>query len=161
VIAESIDVMDEHPRSNKCGTHSPRPHSPRRRRSSAFASLGLLLLGVCSPSTARAQDSWWGRDKLLHFGISAGLGAAGYGLGSFVFESRVARTATGAGIALGAGIAKESYDALGYGDPSLRDLTWDLAGTAVGVGIALAVDLALGAPHASSGHAPTALLVRF
>jgi putative lipoprotein len=50
------------------------------------------------------------------------------------------RAAAGATLALGAGIAKELLDLAGTGDPSWRDLTWDVVGTATGVLVASGID---------------------
>jgi putative lipoprotein len=46
----------------------------------------------------------------------------------------------GAAILVGAG--KEGWDAMGHGDPSWKDFTWDVAGALVGVGLSLLVDAA-------------------
>lgn len=46
----------------------------------------------------------------------------------------------GASVALLAGIGKELWDASGNGNASLKDLTWDVLGTAVGVVICWAID---------------------
>jgi putative lipoprotein len=56
------------------------------------------------------------------------------------------RAALGGGFGFGLGVAKEIYDATGHGDPSLRDLTWDVIGCAFGVGVSLLLDYALRAP---------------
>src|SRR5688572_811461 len=106
----------------------------------------LLLSAVfftCPAAHADPADRWWGRDKALHFGVSAGLGAAGYGASSLFLERRAERAAAGAVFSLTLGAGKELYDLSGDGDASWKDFTWDVAGTAVGVGIALLVDLAL------------------
>ena len=55
-----------------------------RKATVAAAAIAAVLATV---SRAQAtEDAWWDRDKALHFGISAGLGAAGYGLSSLVLE---------------------------------------------------------------------------
>ncbi len=106
-----------------------------------LASIACTLV----PSTVRASDPdpWLGRDKVLHFGASAGIAATGYGAGVFAFDARYEALLLGAGLALTAGIGKEAYDAMGYGDPSWRDLAWDVAGTVTGLGAAWGIDLAL------------------
>jgi hypothetical protein len=65
-------------------------------------------------------------------------------------QPRTTRALIGATTALSLGIGKELYDATGRGDPSFRDLTWDVIGTAVGVGLSLGVDLLLSRATASS-----------
>ena len=55
-------------------------------------------------------------------------------------ESRGARAAGGAALAVGAGVAKELWDLEGHGDASWKDLTWDLVGATTGVLLSLAVD---------------------
>src|SRR5262249_36604040 len=105
---------------------------------------GLVLLGVllCSvPARAEDPDPWFGSDKTLHFGATATAAAAGYGQAALVFDGYVPRAATGAAFGLGLGIGKEVLDAAGLGDASWKDLAWDVAGTAVGVAVALSVDL--------------------
>jgi putative lipoprotein len=101
------------------------------------AALGLTL---AAPARGEVSDPWLGRDKALHFGLSATLAAGGYAGGAIVFDERWAPWAAGAGLALGAGVAKELWDLSGHGTPSLRDLTWDTAGTAVGLLTAWAFD---------------------
>ena len=106
----------------------------------AAVGLGVLL----SPGSARAadEDPWLGRDKVLHFSVSAGLGAGGYAGSALLWDGYGARALSGAAFSLSIGIAKELYDATGAGDPSWKDLAWDGIGTAVGVGVALLIDLA-------------------
>lgn len=113
-------------------------------------SLVLSLAAACllAPTMARAseEDPWFGEDKLKHFGGSALLAGGGYAIGAAFFDGVPARLATGAGIALGAGVAKEIADLAGAGDPSWRDLAWDVAGTGVGLLLAWGVDAVLFAP---------------
>lgn len=100
----------------------------------------LLLLWPAR--SVHAQDAWLGRDKALHFGISLALGAGGYGAAAPLVEPRWARASLGGGFALTVGGAKELWDRK-HGDPSWRDFSWDAAGSAVGVGIAYLLDLAI------------------
>ncbi len=116
-----------------------------KRASRAWAA---LLLGLTLwPSSAHA-DEWWGRDKALHFTVSVGLSSASYALSATLTERREYRAIAAAGTSLLIGAGKEGYDALGYGDPSWRDFAWDVAGTAVGVMIAYAVDCIIVDPAA-------------
>jgi putative lipoprotein len=110
----------------------------------------LVLTGLTmSSAAARAQDAdpWFARDKALHFDVSAGIAAAGYGVSAgWLVDARWKALAIGGGVALAAGAGKELLDAthvLG-GDPSWRDFTWDVIGTVAGLAIAWGVDLLLG-----------------
>src|SRR5688572_22432899 len=97
----------------------------------------LLALGgmTAAPRLAAASetDPWLGRDKALHFGVCAALGAGGWTLGALVDDEPATRLALGLGLPLAAGAAKELYDLSGRGDPSWRDLTWDGIGAVAGV----------------------------
>jgi putative lipoprotein len=117
------------------------PMPPPRKPVLLAASSAALLFSMAR--SAFADDSWWGRDKALHFGVSAAIGGAGYGLSSLVFEDRALRVISSAGLALAAGVGKELYDASGHGTASYKDLTWDLAGTTLGVGLCFSLDWAL------------------
>jgi putative lipoprotein len=104
-----------------------------------FAPLVLLVIGL--ERTAQAQsDPWFGRDKALHFGVSAALAAGGYAASSPWLDSRAERALVGGGFSLTLGASKELWDLAGHGDPSWRDFTWDVVGTAVGVALALGID---------------------
>jgi putative lipoprotein len=110
-------------------------------RMPAAIAAALLVL----PLSARAEDSWVGADKALHLGLSAAIASAGYGVASLELD-RPGRFLVGGGVALGAGVAKELWDLSGHGDPSWKDLTADLVGTAVGLALAFAVDALLAQP---------------
>jgi putative lipoprotein len=114
----------------------------------AAAVIGAML-ALVSPAQA-AEDAWWGRDKALHFGVSVGLGATGYGVSSLVLEQRWQRGAVGAGFSLSLGAAKEFVDLNGGGQASGRDMAWNVIGTATGVGLAWVVDILLGARRANA-----------
>lgn len=105
-----------------------------------------MAISTISPSRARAQDPdpWFGRDKALHFGASAILAGGGYGLAATQFEARYPRLLIGGGLALAAGTGKELLDMTGFGDPSWRDFTWDVIGTATGLLVAWGLDLLIG-----------------
>jgi putative lipoprotein len=103
------------------------------------ASAGVMLWATPSAS-AQASDPWFGRDKALHFGVSAALAGDGYAVGAAFSDRTAPRLATGAGLALAAGLGKEIYDLSGHGDASWRDLTWDLVGAATGIAIAWGID---------------------
>jgi putative lipoprotein len=127
----------------------------------AFAIAGTMMV---SPASALSSDDdpWFGRDKALHFGVSAAIASTGYAIGTAVFEQRWKAAALGGGLAVGAGAGKELVDLAGYGDPSWRDFTWDLVGTAVGLGLAFAIDsLVRTRPSEPSGGTASKLVVRF
>ncbi|MBK6694421.1 MAG: hypothetical protein IPG50_19770 [Myxococcales bacterium] len=126
---------------------------PNRPWISRFAFLGAAA-GVLLATDARASDDpdpWFGRDKALHFGASAALGAGGYGLGSLLFDKRLDAALLGGAVGLGVGAAKEGADALGLGTPSWRDFTWDFVGTVVGVALAFGLDVLVFAQKAPQG----------
>lgn len=124
-------------------TRAPRPRLPF----AAFLLASFTALSLAA-SPARADptpspDPWFARDKALHFAVSAAITGGGYGVSALVTDEVAGRVAFGAGLAVGAGIAKEALDAAGLGTPSLRDLTWGIIGTAVGVGVCITLELAL------------------
>jgi putative lipoprotein len=106
--------------------------------------------GFAGTVQAADPDPWFGPDKALHFGISAGLSGGGYALSALVLERPWQRAVAGAGFSLTLGAGKELYDLSGHGDASWKDFTWDVAGTAVGVGIALLVDAAIASSTGSN-----------
>ncbi len=119
-----------------------------------------MILALCLPMTAAAADDdpWFGRDKALHFGLSAALAGTGYAGGALLFPGhRSAPFLTGAGLALGLGVGKELVDHLSGRRFSMRDLAWDVAGTAVGLVVAWAVDTLIVRPllHAPPGRGLT------
>jgi putative lipoprotein len=106
----------------------------------------LVFLGLTvtlRSARAAGADPWFGQDKALHFVASAGIAGAGYGVTTAFARDRWKAFAIGGGAALAAGALKEGYDAAGHGDPSWKDLGWDVVGTAVGLALAWGVDVAL------------------
>lgn len=119
----------------------------------------LLTLGLCLACvSARAdeRDPWLAGDKGLHFGVSVALGGAGYGASALVLPKRWQRAALGAAFSISLGGAKELYDLSGRGDSSWRDFTWDLTGTAVGVGLGYLIDLTVAQLRRSTPLPPPA-----
>lgn len=118
-----------------------------------------VLVSLVTALPVRADppvDPWFGADKAKHFTISAALAASGYGLSAIVIDGRKNRAALGATLALGAGYSKEVLDAVGFGTPSWKDFVWDVIGTGVGVGLAVALDAAFSpSPAAGSRTAST------
>ncbi len=115
--------------------------------------LTLLIMLMCISSDPRAQepsndqlsepnsvdDPWIGKDKFLHFTISAGLVLTSY----YVYREEFNNSETGSyyfsgGLTISLGALKEYYD---WHHPhrhqaSWRDLIADIAGTATGLTIA-------------------------
>jgi len=124
-----------------------------------------LALGIalgCPSARASDADPWFGPDKPLHLGVSAALAAGGYAASSPWLESRSSRALAGSAFSLTLGAGKELWDLDGHGDPSWRDFTWDVLGTAVGVALAASID-ALASPKRASPTAavPQGLVIRF
>ncbi|WP_437731877.1 hypothetical protein [Sorangium sp. So ce1335] len=99
-------------------------------------------LGSAAQPLTRGVDPWFGDDKARHLCASIALAGGGYALGALASDDIRTRIAVGAAIALGAGLAKEAYDAAGNGTPSFRDLVWDALGTTAGLGLSVWFDLA-------------------
>ena len=99
----------------------------------------LLALAWATPARAHPRDDLFGRDKALHFAVSAGIAGGGYGATALFTAEERPRLLIGGGLALLAGIGKEIADHYTGGDPSWRDLGWDVVGTATGLGVGLLV----------------------
>jgi putative lipoprotein len=114
-----------------------------RRKRATFALVCACAL-VASPQ-ARAQvadaDPWFGKDKALHFGISAGIAGVMYAGAATQLDARYKSLLVAGGVTIAIGAGKELYDLSGHGDPSWRDFTWDVIGTIVGLGVAWGIDL--------------------
>jgi len=103
----------------------------------------LVAVTLSAARPARADDDWLGRDKALHFSVSALLASGTYAVSAAFFEARYPPLLLGAGVSLGAGIGKELADLAGYGTPSWKDLAWDVIGTVAGLAVAYGLDLAI------------------
>jgi putative lipoprotein len=134
------------------------------RRAPLKTLLALCFFAGTSAATSLASaDSFWGPDKALHFGVSAGLAGGGYAASSLVWQRPWQRALAGATLSLSAGVAKELWDLSGHGDPSFKDLAWDGIGTGVGVALATAVDVWLirSSGDTSSASHGAALVLRW
>jgi putative lipoprotein len=109
----------------------------------------LSALLLCSTASASDADPWFGPDKALHFGFSVVLSAGGYAASSSFLDTRTERAVAGSAFSLTLGASKELWDLAGHGDPSWRDFTWDIVGTAVGVALAAGVDALASSKHDS------------
>ena len=60
----------------------------------------LAVLGTIFVATdARAdgpEDPWFGPDKVIHYGVSAGIAGSGYVVGAMIFDTRAHALAVGA-----------------------------------------------------------------
>jgi putative lipoprotein len=110
--------------------------------------LTLPCASLRAEEPAGDSDPWFGPDKAAHFGVTFGLSAAGYGAGVAAFDERWAAITLGSSVALGLGALKEALDAAGLGQPSWKDIAWDVLGTALGIGVSLTFDAALRGPEA-------------
>ena len=111
--------------------------------------LALALLLACGRARASDADPWFGRDKALHFTVSVALSASAYAASSSFLDTRTERAIAGSTFSLTLGAGTELWDLSGHGDPSWRDFTWDVIGTAVGVALALGVDTLIQSKHGS------------
>jgi putative lipoprotein len=120
-----------------------------------LCSVGLTcaVLGLAGRAQAQDPDPWLGTDKGKHFSASAVFAGGGYAASMLLVEEPWQRAAIGGGFAFTLGIGKEVYDATGHGDPSWRDLTWDLIGCAFGVATSLLIDYAFRSPPRSPERA--------
>lgn len=113
-------------------------------RKSRFIVAGALLAVQAWSSAAVAAppdpDPWWGTDKALHLGVSAGIAGGGYAIATQATDDIAGRAAIAASLGIGAGLGKEVVDSLGYGTPSWKDFLWDFIGTGIAVSLAVSID---------------------
>lgn len=122
------------------------------RRTVAIA---VALQALAGPARAAGRDPWLGRDKALHFVASFSIAGSTYALASAATSDRPRRLVAAFGVAFAVGLAKEGLDALGFGDASRRDLTWDAVGSAMGAAAAWGVERLLSpAPPAAVWSPP-------
>ena len=110
---------------------------------------GVLITAMTIAVPCRADgdsDRWFAKDKALHFGMSAGVAGATYGVSAPHFGNRYAPLLIGAGVGVLAGASKEVWDASGYGTPSWKDAAWDAMGIATGLLIAWTLDMLVRGP---------------
>ncbi|MET0790792.1 MAG: hypothetical protein ABW061_04670 [Polyangiaceae bacterium] len=125
------------------------------------AALALCSSLFCGSAFATDSDPWFGPDKALHLGFSAALAAGGYAASSPWLSTRNQRALAGGAFSLTIGAGKELWDLSGHGDPSWRDFTWDVVGTAVGLALAAGVDAWASPNHASTGATGQSLVLHF
>ncbi|HXE59919.1 MAG TPA: DUF2279 domain-containing protein [Gemmatimonadaceae bacterium] len=92
----------------------------------------VLALSLSLGAGHQAGDKWLAPDKLKHFFMSAFIESASYSALRGARVSHHDAIVSAAGIAVSVGLAKELHDTRTGEGFSLRDLTWDAAGTAAG-----------------------------
>jgi putative lipoprotein len=112
-------------------------------RNFRFLPLGLLVILGLTSSASAAEDPWWGQDKAQHFLVSATLSSGAYAIGTLEWQSRVPTAGVALGFTLALGAGKEGWDALGHGNASWKDFTWDIVGALAGIGLSFVVDTAV------------------
>jgi putative lipoprotein len=113
----------------------------RHRLRFIIAAAGALF--VSKEGRADESDPWFGRDKFDHFIVSSALSSETYLVAAAHVKARGVALVIAGATSLAIGAAKEAWDLAGHGDPSWRDLAWDLIGTAGGLGLAWGVDLVI------------------
>ena len=89
-----------------------------------------LLVALHLGGEPRRPDPWFSPDKAKHFFLSAFVESLSFSTLRAARVSRDASLISAASISAGFGIGREIYDHYHPGTPSLKDLTWDLAGIA-------------------------------
>lgn len=116
-----------------------------KRAAAAFVVAASVLSAGAPARADDAADPWLGKDKALHFGVSGGIAIGSYGLARPLLaaggEPRATALVIAGGMAIGYGVAKETWDAMGHGDPSWKDLTWDVVGSVAGLLVAWGLDV--------------------
>ena len=77
---------------------------------------------------ARDDDRWFAPDKVKHFFSAAFVQSVSYGTFRTMRASNNGALIGASAVTATVSIGKEVWDAHGHGTPSVRDLTWDLAG---------------------------------
>jgi putative lipoprotein len=88
----------------------------------------MLLLGLCGPGDHPGGDSWLGLDKVKHFFMGAFVQSVSYSAVRATGVSHGSSLAAASAVTAGVSVGKELWDAHTGGTPSVRDLTWDVAG---------------------------------
>ena len=114
------------------------------KRLFARTALVFALVFALFENSARADDDpWLAHDKFLHGAASGTLANLSYAGATQLFDSRGNALLAAAGVTVAVGAAKETLDLSirGFGDPSWKDFTWDVIGTAAGLALAFGMDL--------------------
>jgi putative lipoprotein len=108
-----------------------------------FITVVIAALFVSKEGRASDRDPWFGRDKFDHFVVSSAIASETYLIAAAHVKARGWALVIAGSTSLAIGGAKEAWDLAGHGDPSWRDLAWDVIGTAGGLALAWSVDLAI------------------
>jgi putative lipoprotein len=88
----------------------------------------LLLFGLHGPGDHPGGDSWLGADKVKHFFMGAFVQSVSYSAVRATGAPHAASLAAATAVTASVSVGKELWDAHSGGTPSVRDLTWDVAG---------------------------------
>jgi putative lipoprotein len=100
----------------------------------------LLFMATFGGPPRAPQDSWFGRDKLAHFAVSAVVQGAAHAALRSVGNDYAHASRGAAVVTLTVGVGKELWDRKRGGDASVRDLAWDSIGGITGAVAARQVD---------------------
>ena len=92
----------------------------------------VLALSLSLAGGHSGGDRWLAPDKLKHFFMSAFIESASYSVLRSARVNHHDAIVGAAGIAVSVGLGKELHDSRSGEGFSMRDLTWDVAGTAAG-----------------------------
>lgn len=87
--------------------------------------------GAQPARAASASDPWFGGDKLKHFFTAAFVQSVAYTTLRATGVDNGPSLAGASAATVGVSVGKELWDRAGHGTPSVRDLTWDVAGAGV------------------------------
>jgi putative lipoprotein len=136
------------------------------RLAGALAAIAAICFSPPATAAPPDPDPWFSPDKALHFGACGAIAGGAYGISALYVRPVPARVVIGSAAGITVGALKEVLDLQGLGHPSWKDVAWDVFGTAVGIGIAVTIDVATRGPSKPSGRAsvasaPAGWLVRF
>lgn len=103
--------------------------------------MAAVLLAALETNARADDDPWFAHDKFLHASVSGTLANLSYAGATQLFDARGTALLAAAGFTIFVGAAKETLDYTGLGDPSWKDFTWDVIGTATGLAVAYTMDL--------------------
>ena len=89
-----------------------------------------VMRGLVLVFALHGGDRWAGTDKIKHFFMSAFVESVSYSALRAAHVRHDPALVSASAVTLGVGIGKEIYDHESYGHFSVKDLTWDIAGTA-------------------------------